>query len=262
MSVFFLTAVMAALWPAAPPAAPGLILEDSRALTTAGPSTDPAWSLDGRSISFSGPGHRGLSLVSLAGELQRLASPEALSGFRHRWLDQPPRILLPARGTQAARVLETDGSLLDARYQPLVRAQRDDIWLATSEGSLRLTQGEDRFFDPQLSPDGRWLAFVGLASGLHVMDLQRDMLHHLGPGGRPAWSPDSAWLVFERTQDDGARLTAADLWAWSVQGRSALALSSSDDAQERHPAVSPDGTMLAFVRDGAIWVGALREVER
>ncbi len=243
-------------------AAPTLVLDHARPLTTAGPSTDPAWTPDGRAISFSGPGHRGLSLVSLEGELQALAAPEALSGFRHRWLDQPPRILLPTRGTLPAQELQSDGSLCDAQHQPLVWAQRDDIWLDTADGPLRLTRGEDRFFDPQLSPDGRWLAFTGLATGLHVMDLEMDQLHHLGGGGRPAWSPDSAWLVFERTRDDGLRLTAADLWAWSVQERSALALSATDDALERHPAVSPDGSKLAFVRDGAVWVGALREVER
>ena len=66
-----------------------------------------------------------------------------------------------------------------------------------------LTRGEDRFFDPQLAPDGRSVAFVGLATGVHVVELDSGRVRHAGPGTRPTWTPDSRWVIYERTEDDG-----------------------------------------------------------
>ena len=239
-------------------------LRDAFPLTDAGDYQGPAWSPDGNTVSVSGPRARGLYAVpSMGGEIRTLAGPEQIGGYRHRWLDQPARILVPGRGAHPAQELPATGGDVRERdgWTEPAMARDDDIFLRQPSRDLRLTQGEDRFFDPVLSADGTRVAFVGLATGIHVMDVERREMVHLGTGTRPCWTPDGAWVVFERTADDGHRLESSQLLAYSVARDETVALTDGT-AVDRHPAVSPDGTRLAFIRDGALFVAALAEVAR
>lgn len=246
------------------PGATALALEGAAPITSAGDYLDPAWSPDGATLSASGTGSRGLYLVDLAdGGVTALVEPEELVGFRHRWLDGPPRIVCPPRGEKPAReVAPADGAVrMLTDWSEPVRAHRDDIHLRQPGGDLRLTQGEDQFFDPVLSPDGTRVAFVGLATGIHLLEIAGGELTHLGPGTRPTWTPDGRWILFERTRDDGQQMISAQLMAHGVERGETLALTDGSRL-DRHPAVSPDGTRVAFVRDGDLWVATLTEVVR
>ncbi len=143
---------------------------------------------------------------------------------------------------------------------PCTWAQRDDIWIRTEAGERRLTQGEDRFYDPVLSPDGRRVVFSGLITGLHVMDLHSGELVHLGPGRWPSWHPSQGWLVFERNHDDGHQLVSADLRLWHSRLDDSLPLTDSPDTLDRAPLFSPDGSQLVWLRDDAVWIARLQEV--
>jgi Tol biopolymer transport system component len=144
--------------------------------------------------------------------------------------------------------------------EPCVWAQRDDIWLRADGQERRLTQGEDRFYDPVLSPDGRRVAFSGLITGLHVMELDSGELAHLGPGRWPAWHPRGALLVFERNSDDGHGLTSAELMLWWRGLDRPRVLIAGPDTLDRAPTFSPDGRQLAWLRDGEVWVARVTEV--
>jgi dipeptidyl aminopeptidase/acylaminoacyl peptidase len=243
-----------------------LSISGERALTEAGPWLDPAWSPEGARISVAGLRYRGLHVVEIGDGARTLVpGSEDRSAFRHRWLEDPPRILVPARGRHAAVELGLHGV---ARELPADHPERapvfvrdDDVWLrGDGDGPRRLTPGSDRFFDPQLSPDGALLAVVGLASGLHVVDVDSGLALYHAPGGtHPSWSPDGLWLLFERSADDGHALTEGDLWALSIVDGDQIRLTHTPDAIELHPAVSPDGRQLAYVRDGALWVAELQQ---
>jgi eukaryotic-like serine/threonine-protein kinase len=100
--------------------------------------------------------------------------------------------------------------------------------------------------EPALSPDGTRLAFsrfngadhdifwVGLKGGEPVPI-------SVGPADdrNPTWLPDGSGLVFSSDRDG-----RAGIWKTDLSGGSAMRL--TDDARE--PAVSPDGSRLAFTR--------------
>ena len=116
----------------------------------------------------------------------------------------------------------------------------------------------DKFFAARPSPDGRRVAFLGLTTGVHVVDLATMRVTHLGAGTAPTWSPDGRFLVFERTEDDGHDIVASDLWLYEPGRRGLARLTATDEVLERRPSFSPDGRSLAFDDDrGAILLADL-----
>jgi len=223
---------------------------------------DPTWTPDGSEVSFSGPRYRGIYAVSHQGGEARVVVPPGLgvSGFRHRWLDGPTRLLCPARGDKRANLFGLHGEV-SGGSPPREKAfvLDDDLWWRESDGDRRLTWGEDRFFDPRVSPDGRWIAVVGLVRGIHIVEVDSGHIVEVGSGTHPTWTPDSTWLLFEQSVDDGHRLLGSEVLAHHPDSGTTVPLTETRDALEMHPSVSPDGASLAFVRDGAIWVGHLVE---
>jgi len=212
----------------ASPVPGGLSLTELHAVSAAADWGELAWSPAGDGLSAHGQG--GLWLFSLdGGEPLPVLAPPVGPVFRHRWPGAPAS-------------------------EPTVYAQRDDIWLRVADGDRRLTQGEDHFYDPVLSPDGDRVVFSGLVTGLHIMDIRSGDLTHLGAGRWPTWHPGSDHLVFERNRDDGHALTQAELLMWSPALSAPVTLTASPAHLDRFPTFSPDGSSLAWVRDGAVHV--------
>ena len=234
-------------------------------LTESGDYLEPAWSPGGSLVSFAGPGYRGLYTVTTdGGAVRTLASESAVSGFRHHWVDAPPRVICPARGRHPAiEVPNGTGAMREIApadlEPPRATIQDEDVFVRLDREDVRLTAGEDRFFEAVASPRGELVAAVGLTTGIHVLEVESGLTVYAAEGTHPSWTPDGRWLLFERTQDDGHRLTGGELWAVSAETGDAVRLTYTPDAIEQHPAVSPDGQRIAFVRDGAIWTADLVE---
>ncbi len=116
-----------------------------------------------------------------------------------------------------------------------------DIWIMSADGTSRrqLTNGAGHNLDPQVSPDGRYIAFTSTRSGkvdIWRMDLQggnalqltRDVF-----AVTPSFSPDSRWVVFKG---------GPKIWKVPVEGGAAVALT---DKPSYRPQVSPDGRWVA-----------------
>ena len=132
--------------------------------------------------------------------------------------------------------------------RPYVYQLRDDIYL----NSRKLTNGDGQYFLPQLSPDGQKVIYQELARGLRVTDLTSGVTTNLGQGNDPAWSPDSKFVVFSVTADDGHNITAAELYLADLSGRRRQ-LTDTPELLEMNPAWSPDGKFIAFDANGAIY---------
>lgn len=130
-------------------------------------------------------------------------------------------------------------------------------------------------YSPAWSPDGTMIAFMGEpASGpgpqfeIHVMDADGSDVRKLtGPrtgfgaeppgsfGANPQWSPDGSTIVYSRDStpetEDG---WTGHIWTLSVGAGSAARLTAASAVDEGYPAYSPDGSQIAYARDGAVWV--------
>ncbi len=151
------------------------------------------------------------------------------------------------------------------------RAGNLDVWTMDDKGGdlVNLTgfsPGSE--FQPAWSPDGLWLAFVGVGGGpspstlnfdIFVMDKDATELTNLTQSLGveelfPSWSPDGQQLVFDAIPTGGS---TSQIVRTSVDGTKRTKLTSAGffDTQAEY---SPDGTQIAFCsnRGGVadVWV--------
>src|SRR5437867_1738615 len=110
--------------------------------------------------------------------------------------------------------------------------------------------------DPQLSPDGKWVAYTVTENSLKdnrgiariwLADVSSGQVRQLtaGPGSdrQPRWSPDGRTLAFVATRESGAQL-----WVLPIAGGEARRVTSLADGVF-DPLWLPDGTGLVVTSD-------------
>ncbi|HEX8704598.1 MAG TPA: tolB protein precursor protein [Myxococcaceae bacterium] len=135
------------------------------------------------------------------------------------------------------------------------RATQKDVWLVKPTGEetqLTKSPNEDDFTAAP-SPDGKALLVIATRSvnGLHLEQLRVQPLN----GGPPvplnaprararnaSWSPDGSWLVAESDAQNFSDVVRLEPKEGTAEQRLALAPEGNFE-----PAVSPDGTEIAFV---------------
>lgn len=225
----------------------------------------PRWSPDGLKLLVSRPGYTGLYTVgSNGGEIVQLTASEGI-GFGADWNEtgeieirtsDGERQRLKADGTPADSVpIESDSPRAE------IITKEDTIFYqpAPGEAPIPISSGEDRYFGGAISPDGKFIAYMGLQTGIHIQPLDGSSPPvNVGAGDSPTWFPDSSGIVYQITQDDGHNLVAGDLYSVTVDGKTVSNLTQTNESIELHPSVSPDGTRIAFESDGMIYVGELQ----
>jgi hypothetical protein len=124
----------------------------------------------------------------------------------------------PTRQLLIGLVIKQGVEVIDARI--IKFDQTSGEWLELAEG-----------INPSWSPDGHWIAYVGL-DGLYVMRSDgtgnRQVLEHLffdfkrryfgGAEPKPKWSPDGKWLVYHRCEDISCIVTENTIYKISADG--------------------------------------------
>jgi Tol biopolymer transport system component/DNA-binding winged helix-turn-helix (wHTH) protein len=191
---------------------------------------------------------------------------------------RPDRTAAHVVGTYASRPLTTyPGSELQPSFSPdgsavafvwLKEGERYGhiyVKLLGSEAPSRLTAGIAEELSPTWSPDGRWIAFIRhdeTQSSVHVIpaiggseqEIYKLPTNHVWDYGGLAWTPDGKALVFPQQANPQA---ASKLVEVTINGRIVRSLTSPPEGWNGDwtPAVSPDGTKLAFVRgpEGSVY---------
>ncbi|MGH7596931.1 MAG: TolB family protein [bacterium] len=106
------------------------------------------------------------------------------------------------------------------------------------------------------SPDRKKVAFEIMGGNMYVMNADGTGLTDLGKGHRPQWAPDSEYLVYMITQDDGHKLLASDLYVIRRDGQEKTPLTVTGDKLEMNPSWSADSKKIAFdvMHEGVIYV--------
>lgn len=224
----------------------------------------PRWSPDGLELLFSKPGYNGLFAKGVEGGTLRSLTEAPHVGFKSQW--NPDGTLTVISNDGKVQRLSADGTPLDAP-SPMDDAsyvgaftQDDKVYYraAPGEAPRLVSEGDDRFYGGVVSPDGRYIAYNGLYTGLYIAPLDGSAPPvFLGEGYSPSWLPDGSGIVYNVSIDDGHQLLASDLYLASVDGSTISNLTQTPDQIEIHPAVSPDGQWVAYEVDGVIYVAPL-----
>ena len=190
---------------------------------------DPAWSPDGTRIAFTSDrnGTAGdIWVMNADGSGQTRLTTSNVNEGEPAWSPGGTRIIFRGFGDATSQLV---------------------VMNANGSGPAPLTQNADINAAPAWSPGGdriAWRHFAG-GTGISVMNADGSSPVQTVPNAsRPNWFPDSSRLVFDRS-------LGADVWSAAPDG-SGLVQLTDDPASDFDPAVSPDGSRIAFSssRDG------------
>lgn len=224
----------------------------------------PRWSPDGLELMFSKPGYNGLYVKGADGGDMREVTDRDHVGFRAKWNADGTLDTVSNKGEKQSfnpdgTPADSVGSVDDASRVGAF-TKDDQVYFRGSPGepAVPVSSGDDRFYGGTLSPDGRYIAYNGLHTGLYISPLDGSGPGFcLGEGYSPAWLPDSSGIVYNISIDDGHNVIASDLYLASVNGQTISNLTQTPTRIELNPTVSPDGTMIAYELDGVIYVAPI-----
>jgi Tol biopolymer transport system component/predicted Ser/Thr protein kinase len=215
-----------------------------------------------------------LALVLVAGA--------SLAVRRLRQAPPPPPQVIPLTATSGSEAWPTfspDGNQIAFQWDGEVTegasplSRDSDIWLKLigSSETRKLTTGPGLDCCPSWSPDGREIAYIrhsvpdvrftaGPSGRIHVVSplggAERQVSDFAAVTSSLAWSPDGRWLVASAERRPGDTTPGAGaLHLISLETGETRAITTPQPlGYDSNPALSPDGTRLAYASCGFWWL--------
>jgi serine/threonine-protein kinase len=132
------------------------------------------------------------------------------------------------------------------------------VWMDREGRETLVTEDKREFGTPRISPDGKQLVLSvhqeGAPNHLWTYDLEDHSFSRLTfegiSNGSAVWSPDSKWIIFQSTREDGRSLYR------QLADRSSPAeqLTERYSGPTQTTSWSPDGSVVAFFQSEDIWI--------
>lgn len=197
----------------------------------------PLWRADGRALGIRTPGQTSTAVPTLAFEIPAVGA---------RVVD----VRAPLPDLQAVAPIR-------AAAPRTVRVHEGLVEIDPGPGVERVGPPGDQYFAPRVSPDGEWVSFEGLSTGLYLHHVARGETVHLGAGAHARFDARSRFVVFERVTDDGHEVTSGDLMIADLAASPPEVTTLLEDTPiDRAPDIA--GDTLVFLRDDQAMRATLR----
>jgi tricorn protease len=155
----------------------------------------------------------------------------------------------PAQNNNGTRLLRTPS--ISATHIAFAYAQ--DIWVVDRKGgeARRITSSLGEESNPQISPDGKWIAFSGQYTGntdVYIVPIEggspKRLTWHNGADNVQGWTPDGKRVLFASSRESNGPNAAPRFFTVGTDGvgtEEALPLNRAFQGK-----YSPDGTRIAY----------------
>ncbi len=225
----------------------------------------PVWSPDGSKIAVTTDNYTGILVANADGSNFRALTMDAGTGYKMAWSADGSAITGRAKSLDGAMIMHqmrryelaggTTATTARLRTSAEPAAQSasgiyaamvsDPATAAAAIPALAEFAGKT-VINPALSPDGSAIAFQIPGKGMWVIGADGSGLRSLGKGSHPSWLPDSRTVVFTIVEDNGSAFTASTLMSMDTATGVRATLFTANGFLPMTPAVSPDGTKVAF----------------
>jgi len=128
------------------------------------------------------------------------------------------------------------------------------VWYDRKGIRLSVAATENEFIGPELSPDGKFVAFArGMPPDIWWLDIdtkRQTKLTDIANDGNPRWSPDGKFIAFDSTREGASGIYIRPV---GVTGTDKLVLKAESGKNLTLSDWSPDGKYLAYVQDNDVW---------
>ena len=206
--------------------------------------TDPAWSPDGKRITFAS--YRDLKQIPergvIRGEIYVMNADGTNPINLTRSVDRAERV--SSWSPDGKQIAFTSAELFNGHT--LVNS---DIFVMDVDGGdpINLTNHDALDQTPNWSPNGNWIAFSSLRDGnweIYLMNADGtnpiNITNHPAKDGRPDWSPDGQQIAFTSDRDGNL-----EIYVMNADGTNPSNI-TNHPAEDNNSSWSPDGTRLAF----------------
>lgn len=225
-------------------------------VTKPGDFIHPTWSPLGLDLVFT---TRQLDGVWTAGPNSfdaRQISDDRLAGAEMTWANDGLQVIIQSIDRRPVALMLTGEKYPLPELPQKVVVREGQIYIRDEDGGLkRITGSQDRFYGPKLSPDETLVAYIGIETGIYISTVDGKHTISVGKGENPSWLPDSSGIVYDIPMSDGLTVIDGDLWYAAADGSERTNITNTPGIVESHPAVSPDGQRIAFIAEGAVYVG-------